>query len=72
MRFSSFDKKSNSIHMLWNDYSRKTNTFSTDMGTVLGSINCQEHNGTGLFDLSVRFADLDVMYHDSFPHTLNI
>ncbi|KAH8688824.1 SGNH hydrolase-type esterase domain-containing protein [Talaromyces proteolyticus] len=47
------DKESNSIHMLRNDYSRETDTFSfTDVGTVSGGVNCQEHYGPGLFDLA--------------------
>lgn len=66
------DKASNSIHMLRNDYSRETDTFSfTDMGIVSGGVNCQEHYGTGLFDLSVRFADLDGMYYHLFPRLIN-
>lgn len=49
--------------MLRNDYSRETDTFEfTDVGIVSGGISCSEHYGSGLFDLAVRFADIDGMY----------
>jgi hypothetical protein len=54
------DQKSNSVHMIRNDYDRLTDTFAfTDVGIVSGGVDCQEHYGTGLFDLAVRFADID-------------
>lgn len=58
--------------MLRNDYSRETDTFSfIDMGIVSAGVNCHEQYGTGLFDLSVRFADLDGIYYHLFPRILN-
>jgi hypothetical protein len=57
------DKETNSIHMLRNDYFRETDTFLfTDVGIVSGGISCQEHYGPGIFDLAVRFADIDGTY----------
>lgn len=66
------DKETNSIHMLRNDYSRETDTFSfTDIGIVSAGISCLEHYGPGLFDLAVRFADLDGMYLYYFRFTVS-
>ena len=54
------DKNTNSVHMIRNDYSRETDTFAwTDMGIVWGGSQCSAKIGPALFDLSVRFTDID-------------
>ncbi|KAF8864123.1 hypothetical protein BDZ45DRAFT_797633 [Acephala macrosclerotiorum] len=54
------DEKTNSVHTMRSDYSRETDTFAwTDMGIVSGDASCTETYGTGLYDLAVRFADID-------------
>ena len=53
------DKTSGSVRMIRNDYSAATDKFAwTDMGIVFDGGGCPNHNGLGLFDLGVRFADV--------------
>jgi hypothetical protein len=51
--------------MIRNDYSASTQKFAwTDMGTVFDG-GCSNHQGVGLFDLGVRFADVSGNINDS-------
>jgi hypothetical protein len=50
--------------MIRNDYSKATDTFAwTDVGRIFNGGGCTNHYGVGLFDLGVRFADIDGMYY---------